>query len=200
MRPVFLFAHGSGAGHEHPWMQRWHLLLSDLGDVVPLTYQYMQDGRRLPSPVERLEEEHIKAASGVARDYRDRPLVLVGKSLGGRISVRIADRTTAVATVALGYPLVSSGRKATRRDAPLRATRVPTLLVQGTRDAMGPMDDFVDLVADHPQQQLRLRVVDDGDHSLECRKRPLRAAGRTQDDVDREILYDIRRFLSAAAP
>ena len=52
MRPVFLFAHGSGAGHAHPWMQRWYLLLSDLGDVVPLTYQYMQDGRRLPSPVE----------------------------------------------------------------------------------------------------------------------------------------------------
>ena len=132
MRPVFLFAHGSGAGHEHPWMQRWYLLLSDLGDVVPLTYQYMQEGRRLPSPIEHLEEEHIKAASSVVRDHRGRPLVLVGKSLGGRVSVRVANRTTAVATVALGYPLVSSGRKATRRDAPLRETRVHTLLVQGT--------------------------------------------------------------------
>ncbi|HCH64691.1 MAG TPA: hypothetical protein DFR83_17930 [Deltaproteobacteria bacterium] len=67
--------------------------------------------------------------------------------------------------------------------------------MQGTRDPMGPIDDFVDLVADHPTQQLRLRVVEDGDHSLECRKRPLRAVGRTQDDVEREVLYDIRGFL-----
>ncbi len=195
MRPVLLFAHGSGAGHDHPWMQRWRLRLSDLGEVVPLTYAYMAEGRRIPPPVARLEQEHIQSITDLQRAYRDRPLLLVGKSLGSRISVMVADRTRAVATVAFGYPLVSSGRKATRRDAPLRATTVPTLLIQGTRDAMGPIPDLLDLVAEHPTHALRLRVVEDGDHSLECRKRPLRLAGRNQDDVDDEILYDIRRFL-----
>jgi hypothetical protein len=195
MRPVILFAHGSGAGHDHPWMQRWRLRLSDLGEVFPLTYAYMQEGRRIPSPVARLEIEHLKRATALAREHRNRPLLFVGKSLGSRVSVMVADRSPAVATVAFGYPLVSRGRKATRREAPLRDTRVPTLLVQGTRDPMGPIPDLVDLVADHPTQSLRLRTVDDGDHSLECRKRPLRLAGRNQDDVDDEILYDIRRFL-----
>ena len=195
MHPVILFAHGSGAGHDHPWMQRWRLRLSDLGEVFPLTYAYMEEGRRIPPPVARLETEHIQQATALARAHRDRPLLLIGKSLGSRVSVMIAARTPAVATIAFGYPLVSSGRKATRRDAPLRATPVPTLLIQGTRDAMGPIPDLVDLVADHPTQSLRLRVVDDGDHSLECRKRPLRLAGRNQDDVDDEILYDIRRFI-----
>ena len=163
--------------------------------MVPLTYTYMQEGRRIPSPVETLEAEHVKAASAIARAHRDRPLILAGKSLGGRVSVHVAHRTPAVASVVFGYPLISTGRRAVRRDAPLRAASNPTLLVQGTRDAMGPINDFVDLVADHPTQQLRLRIVDDGDHSLECRKRPLRAVGRNQDDVDREILYDIRAFL-----
>ena len=43
----------------------------------------------------------------------------------------------------------------------------------------------------------RLRMVEDGDHSLECRKRPLRKEGRTQDDVDAEIQFDIQRFVDA---
>jgi predicted alpha/beta-hydrolase family hydrolase len=69
--------------------------------------------------------------------------------------------------------------------------------VQGTRDPMGPIDLFTDLVADHESESLRLRIVMDGDHSLECRKRPLRARGQTQDDVDDEILYDLRRFVES---
>ncbi|HCH64692.1 MAG TPA: alpha/beta hydrolase, partial [Deltaproteobacteria bacterium] len=109
MRPVILFAHGSGAGHDHPWLQRWHLLLSTIGDVVPLTYSYMQEGRRIPSPVEALETEHVKQATAAARGHRNRPLLLAGKSLGGRVSVRVAQRTPALATVVFGYPLISSG-------------------------------------------------------------------------------------------
>ena len=194
-RPVILLAHGAGAGHEHPWMQRWRLRLSDLADVHCLTYTYREEGRRLPDPMDRLEARHLRAAAALSHAHPDQPLVLVGKSMGGRVSVRVADRTDAVAVVAFGYPLVSSGKRQTRRDAPLRAIRTPTLLVQGTRDPMGPIDELLELVSSHPTGALRLRVVDDGDHSLECRKRPLRQAGRTQDDVDEEVLYDVGRFV-----
>ena len=62
---------------------------------------------------------------------------------------------------------------------------------------MTDLNLFIDLVADHPTRALRLRMVEDGDHSLECRKRPLRAEGRTQDDVDAEIQFDIQQFVDA---
>ncbi len=195
MRPLILFSHGAGAGHDHPWLQRWRLRLSDIGDVFPLTYPYMAEGRRLPNPMAQLESAHIKHATALARKYNRQPLVMMGKSMGGRVAVRVANRVPAAAVVCFGYPLISSGKNPTRRDAPLREVEVPTLLVQGTRDPKSPIDDLLELVAHHPKQMLRLREVEDGDHSLECRKLPLRATARTQDDVDEEILYDIRRFL-----
>jgi len=178
-------------------MQRWRLRLSDIGDVHPLTYPYMRAARRLPDPIEKLEEAHLRAVEELCRTHPNRNLVLAGKSLGARVAVRVADRTAAIGTLAFGYPLVSSGKRQTLRDGPLRLARTPTLLVQGTRDPMGPIDLFTDLVADHASESLRLRIVVDGDHSLECRKRPLRARGQTQDDVDDEILYDLRRFLES---
>lgn len=197
MRPLILFSHGAGAGHDHPWMQRWRLRLSDIGEVHSLTYPYMKAGRRLPDPIEKLEAAHLNAVDQLCRTHPRRPLVLAGKSMGARVAVRVADRTPAIATVAFGYPLVSSGKRQTLRDGPLRLARTPTLLVQGTRDPMGPIDLLTDLVADHESESLRLRIVEDGDHSLECRKRPLRARGQTQDDVDDEILYDLGRYLAS---
>jgi len=197
VKPLIVFAHGAGAGHDHPWMQRWYLRLSDLGEVRRLTYPYIERGGRLPDKMPVLEAAHLEVASALAVSNPGRPLLLVGKSMGGRVSVRIADQLHATAVIALGYPLISSGRRKTVRDQALRDVRTPTLLVQGSRDKMTDLDRFLELVADHPTQALRLRMVEDGDHSLECRKRPLRKEGRTQDDVDAEIQFDIQRFVDA---
>ena len=176
-------------------MQRWFLRLCDIGEVHRLTYPYITQGKRLPDKLPKLIDAHEDKASELSLSHPGRPLILVGKSMGARVSVHIADKVHASAVIALGYPLISSGRRQTVRDQPLRDVRTPTLLVQGTRDKMTNMELFLDLVADHPTAALRLRVVEDGDHSLECRKLPLRAAGRTQDDVDAEIQLDVERFL-----
>jgi len=178
-------------------MQRWWLRLADLGDIHRLTYPYMARGRRIPDAMEELEAAHIQEATALAERHPSQPLILVGKSMGGRVSVRIADRIGPAAVVVFGYPLISSGKKKTRRDAPLRAVRTPTLLIQGTRDPMAPVPEVMDLVADHPTGSLQVRVVEHGDHSLESLKRPLRARGLNQGDIDEEICFDIGRFIAA---
>lgn len=195
MKPLILFAHGAGAGHQHPWMQRWHLMLGDIGDIRCITYPYIKRGAKLPDKMPVLEAAHLEAATQLSAANPNRPLLLVGKSMGARVSVHIADEARATAVIAFGYPLVSSGRKKTLRDQALRDTRTPTLLVQGSRDKMTDLDLFLELVSEHPTKALRLRMVNDGDHSLECRKLPLRREGRTQDDVDAEILFDTQRFV-----
>ena len=123
MTPLILFAHGAGAGHQHPWMQRWYLRLCDMGEVHRFTYPYMTQGKRLPDKLPKLIAAHEEMASQLSLSHPGRPIILIGKSMGARVSVHIADKVHASAVIALGYPLISSGRQQTVRDQPLRDVR-----------------------------------------------------------------------------
>jgi predicted alpha/beta-hydrolase family hydrolase len=39
---VFVFAHGAGAGSQHPWMQEWKTRLSTVGQVITFDYPKVQ--------------------------------------------------------------------------------------------------------------------------------------------------------------
>ncbi len=195
MTPILLFAHGAGAGHEHPWNQTWFLHLSTLGETTAFTFPYRrQAGRRPPDPMPTLEAALIEAAATLAHQYPDRPLILAGKSMGGRVAARVAAQTAARAVIVLGYPLMSSGKTPVSRADTLHDMSLPTLLVQGSRDDKAPLAHVEEVVATNPSW-LRLRMVPDGDHSLLVPRRAQKQAGTTQEQVDLNILADIRRFL-----
>jgi len=60
-QPVFIFAHGAGAGSQHPWMQTWAGYLRKLGTVEMLDYPYMKEGRKVPDRQPKLIAAHIAA-------------------------------------------------------------------------------------------------------------------------------------------
>ncbi len=193
---MLLFAHGSGAGHDHPWMQAWAARLGRLAPVRPLTYAYRAAGKRFPSRLPALVDEHL-AAARAAQDAG--PLVLVGKSLGSRVGCVVAAELAAsghppAGVVCLGYPLRSQAKTPTLRDAPLRALPVPALFVQGTRDPLAPLP-LLESTLGETAQDHDVHVVLDGDHSLLCRKRPLKAAGLTQEDRDAAALAAVEGYL-----
>ena len=98
-------------------MQRWYLL-SDLVTWF-LTYQYMQEGRRLPPRSSTSRKNTSKplpvwfAATVAAHSYWWAKAWAGGSQFDRQSHHRRCYRSP-------GYPLISSGRKATRRDAPLR--------------------------------------------------------------------------------
>ena len=141
--PLFLFAPGAGAGTEHPWMQRWAQRLGQLGRVVPFDYDYRRSGRRAPDRLPKLLAAHRRALDDAREHHRGR-VVLAGKSMGSRVGCILSATVEVDAILCFGYPLVSSGKKKTVRDAPLRELRAPTLFLQGTRDPMGPLEHFHD--------------------------------------------------------
>lgn len=200
MKAVVLLAHGSGAGHTHPRMKGWADRLAAHVHVAPLTYPYMAAGRRFPDKMPVLEAAHLAAARQLCETHPDHALVLVGHSLGGRVGLRVLEQTQAVAAVALSYPLVSSGKAAKRRTDTLLAVRRPVLIVHGTRDKMVPVDELQAAAAAHPTQALSLHEVPDGDHSLLSRKRPLKAAGLVQDDLDNAVIKSIVAFIAEQIP
>lgn len=191
-QPLLLLAPGAGAPSSSPWMRAWAERLGALGRVVALDYPYALEGKKRPDPPARLVGAHREA---LAAARGDGPVVLCGKSMGGRIGCHVALLDPVAALVCLGYPL--RGASGALRDQVLRELRTPILFVQGTRDPLCPLGDLEDVRAKMTAKSY-LHVVDGGDHSLLLLKRELRARGETQADVDGRTLDAIAAFLRQA--
>jgi predicted alpha/beta-hydrolase family hydrolase len=173
-------------------MQRWKERLSTIGDVEAFDYDYMREGRRRPDPLPQLIAAHCGA---LIETRRDRPAILIGKSMGGRIGCHVALEEKVEAVVCFGYPLCGGGDRSKLRDKVLRALQTPILFVQGTRDSLCPLD-LLDGIRAQMKAPTFLHVVEGGDHSLQVSKRQLAAAGETQEEVDRRIFEAIAKFVT----
>jgi predicted alpha/beta-hydrolase family hydrolase len=70
------------------------------------------------------------------------------------------------------------------------------LFVQGTRDALCPLD-LLERVRAEMIAPTFLHVVEGGDHSLQVLKRQLATSGETQEQVDGRVLDAIIKFVSS---
>ncbi len=166
--PTFVLAHGAGAGHDHPWMQRVGNGLASRGvRVVTFNFPYRDAGRNPPDKGPVLEEAFRTIWMRVA-ETASGPMFAGGKSMGGRIASQVAAQKRFVPAPAglvfFGYPLHPPAKPAQRRDRHLPNVAVPMLFVQGTRDLFGSPDEMHALVASLPTATLH--IVDGGDHSL----------------------------------
>ncbi len=168
--------------------------MATIGRVAVFDYPYMREGRRRPDPLPQLAAAHRRALAD-ARQATDGPIVLIGKSMGGRIGCHVALEEKVDALVCLGYPLCAMGDRTKLRDEVLRTLQTPVLFVQGTRDALCPLE-LLERVRAEMKAPNHLHLVEGGDHSLQVTKRQLRAADETQEDVDRRILEAIAKFIA----
>jgi uncharacterized protein len=192
MKSFFLFAPGAGAPSSHPWMQRWKNRLGEIGDVETFDYEYMREGRKRPDRLPQLIATH-RAALAEVRTKISAPIILIGKSMGGRVGCHVALEEKVNGVVCLGYPLCAMGDRSKLRDQVLRDLRTPILFVQGTRDPLCPLD-LLESVRSEMSAPNFLHVVEGGDHSLLVRKKDL--VNETQDDVDQRIAKAIGDFVA----
>jgi uncharacterized protein len=190
---AFLLAPGAGAPSTHPRMQSFVRILSRLGSVHPFDYPYMIAGRKTPDRLPRLIEAH-RAAFFALRQIHSGPIVLAGKSMGGRVGCHLALEEKVEAVVCLGYPLCGGGDATKLRDQVLLDLKTPAMFVQGTRDSLCPLELFED-VRGRMSAPTALHIVEGGDHSLLVSKTMLKTRGVTQNDVDLGIADAIETFL-----
>jgi uncharacterized protein len=193
--PLFLFAPGAGAPSTHPWMLRWAERLRTVGNVCAFDYLYSTEGRKRPDPLPKLIDAH-RSALKKARQSHSGPLVLIGKSMGGRVGCHLALEESVAAVICLGYPLCGGGDCSKLRDKVLRALSTPVLFVQGTRDSLCPLE-LLSRIRVEMSAVNELHVVEGGDHSLLVTKSQLKGSGETQDSVDIRILGVIHQFVTA---
>jgi predicted alpha/beta-hydrolase family hydrolase len=135
--------------------------------VALVEQPYRVAGRRSPAPARQLDAAFTAIVERlVAGELRGLPLVVGGRSLGGRVACRTAAATGAAGVLCLAFPLQPPKRSAESRLPELDAVQVPTLVVQGRRDPFGI-----------PPPGLRREVVlVSGDHGLKADLEAVHAA------------------------
>ncbi len=172
-RATLLLAHGAGAPMDAPFMTRIAEGLAARGVAVArFEFAYMAKRRTTgkkfpPIKAERAVPEFRAAIETVlAAPERVGPLVIGGKSMGGRVAAIAACEALdpAVAgVVCLGYPFHGPGRPEEIRLAPLQGGLLPTLIVQGERDDFGSRAEVETLDVG---ARARFAWIEDGSHDF----------------------------------
>ncbi len=203
---LFVFAHGAGAGHFHPFMANYANGLAARGvTVVTFNFPYMEQRRKTPDRAPVLEDAFRRAIAGAVahRHVKASKLFIGGKSMGGRIATHLGanlerwpEAPEPSGVVAFGYPLAPPRSKRTGdRVTHLKMLTVPTLIVQGTRDPFGGPDEIKEAIADAtPPPAIEIVAVEGGDHSFAV----LKSSGRDQTAVHAEIQDTVAAWMKKA--
>jgi uncharacterized protein len=159
-RAALVLGHGAAGGVEAPDLVAACKAAVEERVWVGLVEQpYRVAERRSPPPARQLDAAFIAIVKHlVAGELQGLPLVVGGRSLGGRVACRTVAATCAVGVLCLAFPLQPPRRSAESRISELDAVRVPTLVVQGQRDPFG-------IPPPGPRREV---VLVSGDHGLKA--------------------------------
>jgi predicted alpha/beta-hydrolase family hydrolase len=191
-----ILGHGAGSNQSSPAIVRFAGALAARGfDAVTFNFLYSEQRRRVPDPNPKLEvcwRKMIQAFRDGILIGQGAALVVGGRSMGGRIASQVAaaDPAGIAGLLLLGYPLHPPGQPQKLRTRHLPDLRVPTLFVQGARDAFGTPDELSPVIGGI-KGPASLFVVEAADHSLKVPKK----ASLPQDQVDKLVLDTVEHWL-----
>ena len=180
-------------------VRRWTLILCKFSPnvsatrdprVVRFEFPYMAERREIgrKKPPDRLSLL-IKTWQDVIAELGSSNLVIGGKSMGGRIASLIVDAARVKGLVCLGYPFHAPRKEpGPNRLEHLEGLETPTLICQGTRDALGTRDEIAGY---RLSANVQLHWLEDGDHSFKPRK----ASGLTEDENRQNAINAISVFI-----
>ncbi|KRE05060.1 alpha/beta hydrolase [Bosea sp. Root381] len=180
---TILMAHGAGAPMDSASMTAAAIALAKAGfRVARFEFGYMAARRtgasaKPPPRAERLIPEYLAAIGSLEEKG---PLVIGGKSMGGRVASMVADECLAAGNICgllcLGYPFHPPAKPEQLRTGHLTTLRTPALIAQGTRDQFGTREEVSTYEL---SPVIEFLWLDDGDHDLKPRKT---ISGFTADD------------------
>ena len=181
-RACYVFAHGAGAGMNHPFMTRVADELASRG-IATLRYQfpYMEKRSKRPDSPKVAQATVRAAVAEAAQRLPGLVLVAGGKSFGGRMTsqAQAASPLPGVRGLAfVGFPLHPAGVPSSDRAKHLSDVQIPMLFLQGTHDELAHLP-LIESLAGELGERARLELFADADHSFHVPKR----SGRTDAQV-----------------
>jgi predicted alpha/beta-hydrolase family hydrolase len=181
---VFLCAHGAG-GHmnDRGMLALAKQLRSRSMHVVRFNFLYRERKSNRPDAMPLLGQCIEAVAAHVRKAVSPPRLLIGGRSMGGRAaSMLAADGFCCDGLLLLAYPLHPAGNPERLRDAHLSQLRVPTLCLNGTRDALCRRD-LMEQVVDRLPKTWTMHWLNGADHSFHV----LKSSGRSDAEVLSEI-------------
>ena len=177
VRSLFVYAPGAGSNINDPFGGYLDQRLPEAGvSIVRFQFPYMEAAKRRPDSRAVLEETWRRVI-GVFSNI-GAPLVVGGRSMGGRIASQVVAQGAKVDAVALfAYPLHAPGTPSKWRDEHLSGISVPTLFCSGTRDAFATPDELAQAASMVPNAAVHL--LEGADHGFAT----LKSSRRTREDV-----------------
>lgn len=187
-----ILAHGAGAPMDSPFMNRFAEGLASHGiQVARFEFPYMNERRKTGKkrPPDR-QQVLLDTWHRVLNETNEVELLVIGgKSLGGRIASIIVDESKANGLLCLGYPFHPPGKPEKTRIDHLKNLNTPTLIIQGTRDALG---NQAEVAGYSLSNTIAFHWLGDGDHSFKPRK----SSGHTEDQNLEEGIESAVKFIS----
>ncbi len=171
-----VLAHGAGAAMDSAFLNQMAERLSERQiETWRFEFPYMAErrcgGKKRPPPKAETLLDAYRAVVVDAKAAPHLPLLIGGKSMGGRIASMVADELYATGAilgcVCLGYPFHPPNQPQTWRFTHLAPMRAQTLIVQGERDPFGTKAEIEDLTSRTPlSASVRFAWIGDGDHDF----------------------------------
>ncbi|MET3897370.1 putative alpha/beta-hydrolase family hydrolase [Devosia sp. UYZn731] len=172
---TILLAHGAGAPMDSGSMNATTKALAAAGlRIARFEFAYMASrrtdaGRRPPPRADKVMPEFVAAVDDLGPT--NGPLIIGGKSMGGRVASMVADPLYDAGRIAgllcLGYPFHPPANPEQLRTKHLVGLKTPSLIVQGTRDEFGTRQEVMHYEL---SPAIELMWLEDGDHDLKPRK------------------------------
>lgn len=188
---TFAFAHGAGSAMDAPFMNSVARGVGERGiRVARFEFPYMH-GRRSGSKGGAPDREPVLTATWrevISELGGGRSLFIGGKSMGGRMASLVADEAGVEGLICLGYPFHPPGDRTKLRTRHLEALRTPTLILQGTRDIFGNVEEVGGYLL---SPSIRVEWLSDGDHSF----KPRASSGTTEKANLQKAIETIAAFI-----
>ena len=199
--PLFIFAHGAGAPASADFMETIAKGLALQGiRVARFNFPYMQQRvdngtRRPPERAPKLIAQYQQLIASI-----DQPMVIGGKSMGGRMASLVAsDPTTDELSVnskikgiaCLGFPFHPANKPESLRTEHFPLIKQAVYIAQGERDKLGTKEDVASYSLPDNIEWLWL---EDGDHDLKPRVK----SGFTHQAHLQKTIISIAEFIKKA--
>lgn len=192
--PKFIFAHGAGAGMDHPFMESIACALEQKGIcVIRFDFPYMVKQKELNKkrPPDRAPKL-LEAFEAVIDEYAHScPVVIGGKSMGGRMASLLENNSLVKAVACLGFPFHPPGKPERFKGEHLAVFKKPGLILQGERDTFGKREEVETMSL---SDSLSVHYIPDGDHSFKPRK----ASGFTEEQNLKAAADRLAQFILEA--